>query len=243
MDIILEEPRIKNKINASIEVNDMVLQHATLVRRVASKVICYLPDGMQFDDVVQTGMIGLIEAAKQFDATKGASFTTYASIRIRGKILDELRKLDWMPRSVQHNYHKVTEAERRVVKDKGREASATEIAAELEIGLDEYQTMQRDFQSGKFSAFDEIEEVVNHDCMYFSAKVGTPHHDAQNADAGYCLIAAIKALPERERRVLEYYYRDDMNLRETAKEMGICESRVCQIHSDAVKHLKAKFLD
>src|SRR5690554_2690306 len=141
------------KTQARDEQNRLIEQHAPLVRRIAYHMLARLPNTVQDDDLIQAGMIGLLEAAKKYDAGKGASFETFVGIRIRGAMLDEMRRGDWVPRSVHRNTRLVSEAVRKVEAKTGRDAQDKDIAAELGIGVDEYFAMLHDTMGGKLFSF------------------------------------------------------------------------------------------
>lgn len=220
---------------------DIVNQHAPLVKRIAYHLMCRLPPSVQADDLIQAGMIGLLEAARNYDSKQGASFETYAGIRIRGAMLDEIRKNDWAPRSVHRKARKVAEAVRQIENMKGRDARDNEVADALEMSLDEYhQTLQA--ASGYLMlSFDDLgtddEAVAIH-----LADNGTasPFDGLQREDFKRSLAEAIAGLPERERLVMTLYYDEELNLREIGAVLGVSESRVSQIHSQALIRLQAR---
>ena len=132
--------------------DDLVTQHAPLVKRIAYHLMSRLPPSVQADDLIQAGMIGLLEASRNYDAKQGASFETYAGIRIRGAMLDEIRKNDWAPRSVHRKARKVAEAVRKIENEKGRDARDNEVAEALEMSLEEYHQVLQDIPQGSFQA-------------------------------------------------------------------------------------------
>jgi RNA polymerase sigma factor for flagellar operon FliA len=220
--------------------NDRVEHYAPLVKRIAHHLMGRLPQSVQVDDLVQAGMIGLLEALKHYDDTHGASFETYAGIRIRGAMLDEVRRNDWAPRSVHRKARLVAEAVRIVESREGREASPREIAAELEIPLDEYYDLLTDASGHRFFSLDDTgagdSPIVEHIPDEHAGVVdGIECEEFQSA-----LATAIAGLPERERLVMALYYDQELNLKEIGAVLGVTESRVCQIHSQALLRLRAR---
>jgi RNA polymerase sigma factor for flagellar operon FliA len=218
---------------------DLVLQYAPLVKRIAYHLLARLPDSIQVEDLIQSGMLGLLEASGNFDDHQGASFGTYAGIRIRGAMLDEVRKSDWTPRSVHRKSREVAEAMRQIENRTGRDARDTEIAEELSITLDEYHKILQDsvgcrvFSTDELSSTDHAEDGDNPGVLE-----GLTQDNFRDA-----LINAISNLPERERLVTSFYYDDELNLREIGEVLNVSESRVCQIHSQAMLRLRARMSD
>lgn len=223
----------------------VVTQYAPLVKRIAHHLLGRLPNSVQLDDLIQSGMIGLLEAAQKYDASKGASFETYAGIRIRGSMLDEMRRGDWAPRSVHRNSRRVAAAIRAVEMRKANEASDQEIAAELGVSLDEYFAMLADAAGRKLFSFDELPVDDSGDSLAFAYPEAAPgpYEQVQNAAFQLRLVDAIKNLPEREQLVLSLYYDDELNLKEIGEVLGVSESRVSQIHTQATLRLRARLQD
>ena len=223
------------------DTSDLIERNTELVKKIAYHLIARLPPSVLVDDLIQSGMIGLLEAARNFDATKGASFETFAGIRIRGAMLDEMRRGDWVPRSVHKNSRSITNAISEVEKSTGRDAKEMEIADKLSITLQEYQHMLRDVNCAKLVAYEDLatseeglcNEPVNHDGVF---------HEVSEAQFANKLVIMIKELPEREALVLSLYYDEELNLKEIGMVLGVSESRVSQIHSQALHRLKAKAL-
>jgi len=220
--------------------HDLVKQYTSLVRRIAHHLMGRLPPSVQTEDLVQAGMIGLLEAAKNYDKSKGASFETYAGIRIRGSMLDEIRKGDWAPRSVHRNTRKIAQTIRNIENNMGRDAKDYEIAKALEVSLDQYHKMLQDTNNTRIFGFDDI--GVNEDMMG-EGMVGTfpnPMEGLQKQDFQKLLANCIAKLPERERLVLALYYDEELNLREVGEVLGVSESRISQIHSQAMIRLQSR---
>lgn len=219
--------------------------HAFLVKRIAQHMIVRMPSCVQLDDLIQAGMIGLLEAAQKFDGGKGASFDTYAGIRIRGAIVDEMRRGDWVPRSVHRNSRRMYQAMKQVEARTGRDATDAEIAAELEIPIDEYHAMAADTASGRLFSFEEALEEDEHAVgeSAISEPLQAPAKTVARQQMQQALSTAIDSLPEREKLVLSLYYEEEMNLKEIGLVLGVSESRVSQIHSQAALRLKKKMSD
>jgi RNA polymerase sigma factor for flagellar operon FliA len=220
--------------------DELVEVHASLVKRIAYHLISRLPACVQVEDLIQSGMIGLLEAAKNYDASQGASFETYAGIRIRGSMLDEIRKGDWTPRSLHRKVREITQAMREIEAENGRDARDSEVAERLDMSLDEYHMVLQDASSHQIVSF---EDVPSRDAAVvdgFSAKITGPLESIQEENIKEVLAKVIASLPEREKLVMSLYYDEELNLRETGEVLGVSESRVCQIHSQALIRLKSK---
>lgn len=219
--------------------DDLIKAHAVLVKRIAYHLSGRLPRTVQMDDLVQAGMIGLLEAARNYDDSKGASFETYATIRIRGNILDEVRRNDWIPRSVYKNSRMISKAVRDIENKLGREASDVEVAGELGLDIDEYQEMLMDANGAHLYGFDDVgvtddtlaDNIINAD---------EPHANVMRSDMKLYLSNVIDGLPKNEQMVLSLYYEHDLNLKEIGEVLGVSESRVSQIHSLATHRVKAR---
>lgn len=220
--------------------DELVEVHASLVKRIAYHLISRLPSCVQVEDLIQSGMIGLLEAAKNYDATQGASFETYAGIRIRGSMLDEIRKGDWTPRSLHRKVREISQAMREIETEQGRDARDSEVAARLEMSLDEYHLVLQDASSHQIVSFEDIPTRDASVVDGFSAKITGPLEKLQEENLKATIAKVISGLPERERLVMSLYYDEELNLRETGDVLGVSESRVCQIHSQALIRLKAK---
>jgi len=220
--------------------DELVEVHASLVKRIAYHLISRLPSCVQVEDLIQSGMIGLLEAAKNYDATQGASFETYAGIRIRGSMLDEIRKGDWTPRSLHRKVREISQAMRQIETEQGRDARDSEVAERLDMSLDEYHLVLQDASSHQIVSFEDIPTRDATVVDGFSAKITGPLEKLQEDNLKETIAKVISGLPERERLVMSLYYDEELNLRETGEVLGVSESRVCQIHSQALIRLKAK---
>ena len=215
----------------------LVEQYAPLVKRIAYPLLGRLPSSVQVEDLMQAGMIGLLEASRKFDFGKGASFETYAGIRIRGAMLDEVRKGDWAPRSVHRNTRMVSDAMRAVEARLGRDAKDHEVAAELDMSLEEYYAILSDTAGSKLFSFDDLLEAGAPADVQGGEE---PLSGLQDERFRAALVEAIDGLPERERLLLSLYYDEELNLKEIGAVLGVSESRVSQLHSQCAARLRAK---
>ncbi len=221
----------------------LVERHASLVKRIAYHMLARLPASVQVDDLIQSGMIGLFEAAKNFDGSKGASFETFAGIRIRGAMLDEIRRGDWTPRSVHRNSRLIAETIAELEAELGRDVKDVEVAEKLDITLDEYHAMLSDASSGRIIGIEDL--GVSEDVLVTANDKDNDHLFEEQASDAFqqALIKNISSLPEREAIVLSLYYNDELNLKEIGKVLSVSESRVSQIHSQALVRLRARMQD
>ncbi len=219
--------------------DELVVIHAGLVKKIAHHLKGRLPANVLLDDLIQSGMIGLLEAAKNFDGSKGASFETFAGIRIRGSMLDEIRRGDWVPRSVHRNSRAVMKAVEELHKELGRDPKDYEIAEKLSISIDVYAQMLNDIASGKIIGIEDL--GVSEDVIHLD----TEQHDESFSNTmserfQTALSSAIKTLPEKEALALSLYYDEGLNLKEIGQVLSVSESRVSQIHSQAMVRLKSR---
>ncbi|KTD16498.1 RNA polymerase sigma factor FliA [Legionella jordanis] len=218
----------------------LVKTHALMVKRIAHHLLGRLPHSVQLDDLIQAGMLGLLEAVRHYDSTKGASFETYAGIRIRGHMLDEVRRNDWVPRSVYRNARVIAEAVKKVENRLGRDAKDSEIASELNISLEDYHEMLKDSCGSQLYGFDDL-GVTDDVLKIESGNESTePHVNVLQQDMINQLSQIIDSLPEKEKLVLSLYYEQDLNLKEIGEVLGVSESRVSQIHSQATLRIKSR---
>jgi RNA polymerase sigma factor for flagellar operon FliA len=234
---------VNNKASAYQQLNDrneLVERHAPLVKRIAHHLIARLPASVLVDDLIQAGMIGLLEASRNFDGTKGASFETFAGIRIRGSMLDEIRKGDWTPRSVHKNGRAITEAINQVERETGRDARDIDIAQKLDVSLATYHQMLGEVNAGKIIGIEDLgvsEDVVSNTQTKCS---DNPFENFLQGSFQKALAHTITTLAEREAIVLSLYYDEELNLREIGEILDVSESRVSQIHSQAMLKLKSR---
>ncbi|MDX1589321.1 MAG: RNA polymerase sigma factor FliA [Oleiphilaceae bacterium] len=219
----------------------LVREYAPLVKKIALHTLSRLPDSVQLDDLIQAGMIGLLEAASKFESSHGASFETYAGIRIRGAIVDEIRKGDWVPRSVHRNSRRVASAICAVEAREGRDARDGEVAEEMGLSLAEFHQCVSDASKGRLFSLDELAEKGEGPGE--GGESEAPEQAFQAGSFRQQLAASIRELPERERLVLTLYYQEEMNLKEIGAVLNVSESRVSQIHGQAAARLRARLGD
>ena len=211
-----------------------VAEYAQLVKRLAYQLAARLPSSVEVDDLVQAGMMGLLDALSCYDESHGAQFETYATQRIRGAMLDELREVDWVPRSVRKNARDIEHAIHRLEQELGKPPSEQQIADKMEISLSEYQEMLADARGHQLVHYEDFE---NEDGESVAFQL------LQEEGMRTSLVQAITELPEREKLVMAMYYQEDLNLKEIGSVLGVSESRVCQLHSQAIIRLRSKMRD
>ena len=239
------EAKVYENVLPNGEVTDenlglVVERYAPLVKRIAHHLLLRLPSSVQVDDLIQSGMIGLLEAARKYDVSKGASFETYAGIRIRGSMLDEVRKGDWAPRSVHRKSRKVAEAIKAIEARTGSDAKDKDIAAELEIDLNAYYAILQDASGSRLFSFDDVMEGDDSAIETAAGELPGPCDGLQRDSFKSHLALAIDNLPPREKLVLALYYDEELNLKEIGEVIGVSESRVSQIHSQAAMRLRSR---
>ena len=227
-----------------IDERAVVMQHSELVKRIAYHLAARLPSSVEVDDLIQSGMIGLLDAARHFDGSAGASFETYAGIRIRGAMVDELRAGDWAPRSVHKKVREATEMVRKMEQERGRAVREVDVAEQLGISIDDYRGIQSDAVQCQMLSLDiPTGEDEGEAWQVQDLAALTPAEHLQNREFQKALAEAIRNLPEKEQLVLSLYYRDELNLREIGEVMSVTESRVCQVHGQALIHLRARLTE
>lgn len=224
---------------------DRVTQHMPLVRRLAYHLISRLPASVEVDDLYQVGLIGLMEAARSFDPNAGVQFETFASQRIRGAMLDELRNADWLPRQARRDMREIEAATRKVEHELGRAPSEGEIASSMALPLENYQSKLADARGHQLVHYEDFEENDENDQLdKFAVDLSANPVEILTEDSfRQMLIAGIEALPEREKLMMALYYDEELNLKEIGAVLGVTESRVCQLHSQAVARLRVKLKD
>lgn len=221
----------------------LVRRYSSLVKRIAHHLLARLPAHVELSDLIQSGMIGLLEASQKYDAGKGASFETYAGIRIRGSMLDEVRRGDWAPRSVHRNARRIAKAIRDIELRTFAPATDVEIAAELDVGIDEYHAMLRDTSGCRLFSFEAMsldDETGDFIEPQYAESLPGPAESFQGEDFKRRVMDAIGELPEREQIVLSLYYDDELNLKEIGVILGVSESRVSQIHTQATLRIRSR---
>lgn len=233
-----------------VNVIELVERHSPLVKRIAYHLLARLPDSVLVDDLIQSGLEGLLEAANNYDPSKGASFETFAGIRIRGAMLDEMRRGDWSPRSLHRNARKLAEQYQLLERKLARPPTDSEVAASMDVSINDYRDMARNTVSARLYSFDEVvgaaagdgEQGQSRAELYADSADG-PELLIEADDQRARLAAAIKELPERDQLLLSLYYQEELNLKEIGKVLGVSESRVSQLHSQAALKLRSKLLD
>lgn len=220
--------------------DELMTEYAPFVKRIAYHMISRLPSNVQLEDMIQAGMIGLFDALKGYDMSKGASFETYARIRIQGSMIDEVRRCDWTPRSVYKKSRQISEAIRAVEKEQGRDAKDSEVAEVLELSLDEYHNLVKDAAGCQLLSYEDIALAGGSNDEYQSGDFNGPYKHIQEENFKCGLVDKISNLPEREKLVISLYYDEEFNLREIGEILGITEGRVCQIHGQALVRLRAR---
>ena len=227
----------------TVDPDGLVADNANLVKRIAFHLMNRLPPSVQAEDLIQAGMIGLLEAARHYDPSQGASFETYAGIRVRGAMLDEIRRSDWTPRSVHRKSREAAEALRNLEQQRGRDAKASAVAGELGIDIRAYHTILTESSAAHVFSFDQPDEHTGETMSLPQSAEASPSEQVEYQSFRHALAIAIKNLPERECLVMSLYYDEDLNLREIGEILGVSESRVCQIHGQALNRLKVRLAE
>lgn len=227
----------------TVDIDSYVRQYAPLVRRLAHQMISRLPANVELDDMIQAGMMGLMDAAGRFEVSQGTQFEVYAAQRIRGAMLDELRANDWMPRSARKSQRDIESAIHRLEGRLKRAPNEAEIAGEIGVTMAEYQGMLNGARGSQLVFFDDLgagaddEDYLERHHVIDGQEPAAILRDKRFREA---LVEAIEELPEREKLLMSLYHEQDMNLREIGAVMGVTESRVCQLHSQAIARLRSK---
>lgn len=222
----------------------MIETYAPLVKRLAYHLMAKLPASVQVDDVIQNGMLGLIDAINRFEDGLGAQFETYAVQRVRGAMLDGLRDNDWLPRSARRDMRRIESAIHVLEQRHGRAPNEIELAEALDMPLADYQRMLHDARGHQLMHFEDFADEEGDDYLerHFGSRDADPLTLIEDADMRASLVRAIEDLPEREKLIMALYYDEELNLREIGEILGVSESRVCQLHSQAVARLRARVL-
>ena len=224
--------------------NALIRQYQPLVRKLAHHMMAKLPANVQVDDLIQVGLIGLSEALTRFEATQGVQFETFATQRIRGAMLDELRENDWVSRGTRKSQKEIEESLRRLEHKLGRSPLESEIAADLGMSLSDYQSLLGKVKGTQLVYLEDMSHNADDEDSFLDRHMGDTEADPlnmlRNQRLREALVAAIKNLPEREQYIMSMYYEQDMNLKEIAAVLDVTESRICQLHSQSIARLRAK---
>lgn len=232
--------------NGFVDPRGYLTLFAPLVKRMANHLLTRLPVSVQVDDIIQAGMMGLMDAIGRYRADQGAQFEAYATQRIRGAMLDELRAGDWLPRRLRRTKRNIESAMSRLEQRHGRPANERELAAELGVSLEEYRAMLVDAKGYQLIHADELSGEEDGESIFdrFAAdEESEPLERLKDQRFRKALVAAIERLPEREKTLMGLYYEQELNFREIAAVLGVTESRVCQVHTQAVARLRVKLRD
>ncbi len=222
--------------------DELVKQFAPLVKRIAYHLMVRLPASVEVDDLIQVGLIGLMDAIERFDGTQGAQFESYATQRIRGSMLDDLREADWLPRHIRQKSRQIETAISKLEQRLGRTPTEGEISKEMGLPIDDYQSMLGNVKGNQLLYYEDFTDEDSSDFLerYLVDNASDPLSLLHDEGFRKGLVEAIDDLPEREKNLMGMYYEQDMNLKEIGAVMGVSESRVCQLHSQAVARLRAK---
>jgi RNA polymerase sigma factor for flagellar operon FliA len=227
-------------VKGKADKNSLLTEHAPLVKRLAHQMKAKLPPSVEVDDLVQAGMMGLLDAINRYEENHGAQFETYAVLRIRGAMLDELRSSDWMPRSTRANMRKVESAMAALQQQLGRPPSESEVAKSLKLSLGDYQDLLGDSGGHQLVYYEDFHDDEGGDSFLDRHAVddADPLKSLLDTDFRQTVIDAIDALPPREKMLMGLYYEEELNLKEIGAVMGVSESRVSQLHTQAVARLR-----
>lgn len=219
----------------------IIMEYAGLVKIVAGRLSIYLGYNVEYDDLVGYGIFGLIDAIDKFDNEKGVKFETYASLRIRGAILDQIRKMDWIPRTLRQRQKKIDSAYQKLETASGREATEEELAAELEISTEELESWQNQMKiSGLISLDEYMEQGEGKVEIITSEDYVQPERVIERGELKRILLETLKNLTEKEQKVILLYYYDELTLKEISKILEVSESRISQLHTKALQKMKKK---
>ncbi len=223
------------------DIDGKINQYAPLVKRIAHYMMAKLPANVLVEDLIQNGMMGLLDAIQRFDPTQGAQFETYASQRIRGAMLDGLRANDWFPREVRKNSKRVEDAIHTTEQSLGRMATDREVADALGVSIEEYHKLLLETRGNQLIYYDDFDgEGEHHFLDSYGKEDDSPLEKLMDEGFRQALILAIESLPEREKLVMALYYEEELNLKEIGEVLGVGESRVCQLHSQAIARLRSR---
>lgn len=245
MEALLREAReTYGEIPPSLK-EKIVLEHTSLIRYIVNRIAVRLPSHIDLDDLHNTGVIGLMDAIDKYDPEKNCKFKTYAEFRIKGAILDQLRSLDWVPRSIRQKSRRLDQAYCEVEQRLGRSASENEVASSLGLQLDEFHYLLNQVRGISMINLDELRAGSESDQpiygdIFEDVKAENPFASLRSRELRQAVAECISSLPHKERLVISLYYYEDLNMKEIGSVLGITESRVCQIHTKAVARLHSK---
>lgn len=227
-----------------LDKEQLVQRFAPLVKRIAYHLMARLPASVQVEDLVQNGMIGLLDAISRYESGHGAQFETYAAQRVRGAMLDGLRDNDWLPRGLRRDMRRIEQTITQLEQEHGRAPSEGELADAMGMPLADYQKMLQEARGHQLIYFEDLNEEGGDSFLdrHLTDNDANPLHMLEDKSLRESLVQAIGLLPEREKLMMALYYEQDLNLREIGEVMGVTESRVCQLHSQAIARLRAKVL-
>jgi RNA polymerase sigma factor FliA len=226
----------------TLDKDQLISRYAPLVKRIAYHLMAKLPASVQVEDIIQNGMLGLLDAISRYEEGLGAQFETYAVQRIRGAMLDGLRENDWLPRSLRREMRRIEVAVHTLEQQHGRQPTERELAESLGMSLGEYQKMLQEARGYQLVYFEDFGEEEDDDFLerHMIGEAVDPLTLLEDQNMRNVLVQAIEDLPEREKMVMGLYYEEDMNLREIGEVLGVSESRVCQLHSQAIARLRSR---
>jgi RNA polymerase sigma factor for flagellar operon FliA len=245
MEALLREARdTYGSVPADLK-EKIVLEHTPLIRYIVNRIAVRLPSHIDLEDLHNTGVIGLMDAIDKYDPEKNCKFKTYAEFRIKGAILDQLRSLDWVPRSIRQKSRRLEQAYSDVEQRLGRSASENEVASSLGIDLDEFYYLLSQVKGISMVNLDELRSGSDSDQpaygdIFEDVKAENPFASLKSRELCQAVADCIGNLPEKERLVISLYYYEDLNMKEIGNVLGITESRVCQIHTKSVARLRSK---
>ena len=229
-------------VKGKADKNNLLTEHMPLVKRLAHHMKAKLPPSVEVDDLVQAGMIGLLDAISRYEETHGAQFETYAVLRIRGAMLDELRSSDWLPRSMRQNLRKIETAMSTLQQKLGHPPTESEVAKSLKLSLADYQDMLTDGGGHQLVYYEDFHDNEGGNDSFldrYAVDDADPLRSLLDGDFRQAVIDAIDNLPPREKILMGLYYEEELNLKEIGAVMGVSESRVSQLHTQAVARLRA----
>ena len=232
-----------NKTKSAEVREQLILEYAPLVKLVAGRLSMYLGFNVEYDDLVGYGIFGLIDAIDKFDLMKDVKFETYASLRIRGAILDQIRKMDWIPRTIRQRQKKIDAAIREIERDGGHVATDAEIAAKMDISEDEYQNWQNQMKVTGVVSLNEFMDQgsdITDDANTHSSSFVKPEEAVEKEELKKMLAESLELLTDKEKKVILLYYYEELTLKEISEVLEVSESRVSQLHTRALQKMREK---